>query len=169
MKPIPAQAFSQVLKSVGLLLGRYRFERKGASFRRHSDECLGIISVQRSRYNSAQEVKFTINVGVVCYALLEHPVVQPQLDVWDSHVFRRLGHISPINRDLWWTINETTNIAALTEEVGDLIERYAVPFVDRYLDPREIVRLWESGESPGQSEAGRIMYLKQLKLALNLA
>lgn len=166
MRGILDETYSDVLKSVRSILARHEFRRKGVGFYRRAEQSTGIIAFQRSRHSPPDQINFTVNVAIICDLLLDQWERQRPPDVWNGHIIERLGSLSSPFKDVWWTVTPTTDVQSLMEEIGMRIECYAVPFIEQYLDPREMIELWESGQSPGKTDFTRRELLAELKSAI---
>jgi hypothetical protein len=158
------EAFGLVIEETAKKVAQLGFRRRGSILRVVSQGNAGLIDFQKSTMSSAERILFTINLAVVCGALLEpdrNSVEKARSP--DAHVRQRIGFLMPGCPDKWWELAERTDASGLAAEVSELVVAEGAPFVVRYLDTREIVALWESGKSPGMTETQRVRYLGQLK------
>ena len=162
-----SQAFDQVIQEAAEKDSVLRFRRQGSTHRVIEQDCAGLIEFQKSTTNSADQIRFTINLAVVCRALLNPD--QSSLEKArspEAHLRLRIGMLLPGRPDKWWEIKDGVNVAELAGEVSTLIATEAAPYVTRYLDRGELISLWRSGESPGLTETQRLRYLEQLSRGL---
>jgi hypothetical protein len=157
-------AFSKVLVETAKKVDKLGFGRQGSILRviRHGNA--GLIEFQKSTKSSRDKIIFTVNLAVICGALLEPG--QPSLEkarCTNAHLRQRIGMLMPGRQDKWWEISESTAVDALTSEVSEVIASDGAPFVVRYLDVNELVALWASGKSPGLTETQRVRYLEKLR------
>ena len=66
------------------------------------------------------------------------------------------------NGDRWWTIDETTNISDLAEQIRMPLEELAIPELDAYVRDESLRDLWLTGQSPNLSPFQRLEYLSVL-------
>ena len=140
------------------------FRRRGSLLRAVSQGNAGLVEFQKSTKSSADHILFTVNLAVVCGALLEPE--QSSLEKVrspEAHLRQRVGMLMPGRPDKWWEIRNGVDVGALADEVSTLIATDAAPYVARYLDPGELIALWETGQSPGLTETQRVRYLEKLK------
>ena len=45
-------------------------------------------------------------------------------------IHRRLGHLTPENLDLWWTVTPETDTEPIAAETEQLFINYALPFLE---------------------------------------
>lgn len=127
------------------------------------DGNVAVIEFQKSSKSSADAILFTINVGIICGRLLEAERSLPKkVGIVDAHIRQRIGMLLSDRSDKWWAIEPRSDARSLAEEISRLIERDVVPYLDRYLDDKALVALWESGQSPGLTEIQRLKYLTRL-------
>jgi hypothetical protein len=158
-------AFDELVKAVGSELKTLGFAQRGSLFRVTAEHNCGLIEFQKSVKSSKQALLFTINLAVVCGDLLESGLSEAEgAQIVDAHVRQRIGTLLPGRPDKWWEITESTNRAALIQEVSEIVVGRAVPFVESYLNTKVIIALWESGQSPGLTDVQRTRFLARLKM-----
>jgi hypothetical protein len=160
------QAFAYVVSQAGAAAASQGYVRRGVTLRKVVDGNAAIINFQRSRWNSADGVSFTINLSVVCGLLLDpNRSSIKSAKEYEGHLRRRIGWFLPGQKDKWWEITSTTKIDVLSAEIADLVLQVAVPYLSRYLLTKDLVALWESGAAPGITEFQRQKYLAGIKNA----
>jgi len=125
-----------------------------------------LVEIQKSRKSVKDKILFTVNLGIVCSELLklEDPNREPgKCRVVDAHLRLRLGMLLPGRRDKWWEITECTPESSLEQEVCQAVVESGVPYLEQYLKTHALLRLWESGESPGLTEGERLEALGKLR------
>jgi hypothetical protein len=140
------------------------FVRRGNALRKIGEENIGIIEFQKSVNDSKSKILFTVNLAVVCGALLdaEQSTLAKAKSI-DAHLRQRIGMLMPGRPDKWWEVTNATDVDALATEVSDLIRNEGAPYINRYLSMSELVALWESGKSPGLTAVQRSRYLEKIK------
>ena len=122
------------------------FRRSAPHFWRLVDGLSQCVNFQSSAWGSRQAGRFTINLGVSSPALFEafigrsFPKV-PAAALWP--VSARIGFVMPTQRDLWWEVDESTDIAKLGAEVADTLHDYAVPWLQSLATRKELVHAFE--------------------------
>ncbi len=162
------EVFMQVVNSTGLVLKPLGFIRNGRVLRIVDQGIAGIIEFQRSSKSSASKLLFTVNLGVVYGELLDTGIFGLQkARVVDAHVGQRIGMLLPGHPDKWWEISENTNGDVLVREVSELISEICVSYIRFYFDRNVVMKLWESGSSPGLTDRQRVAFLSRLKGIIN--
>jgi hypothetical protein len=116
------------------------------------DSNWGIINFQKSVSNTREEIKFTVNLGVVCGRIrrfLEPGRADIRPTVWDSNWWQRLPGLVAESQDKWWSINETTKVTDLCKEILPMILNIAVPQVEKLLTDEALRDLWLTGNGGG--------------------
>src|SRR5262245_19891647 len=126
MKDVVA-AFAPALKSAG-------YRKQGARFRHDtSPTVIQLVNIQNSQWNVGSEGEFTVNLGVYHRDLAAlhdaMPVVESPL-VQHCIVQQRIGHLMPVGRDFWWSINPKSDLTALGEEVAAAWVKYGKPWLE---------------------------------------
>ncbi|AQR72425.1 hypothetical protein BXU08_00960 [Sphingomonas sp. LM7] len=157
--------FKQVLAATSTTLKAAGFTKRGTSFRRKYDDNIAIIDFQKSTDNSAQALKFTINLGVISSKLLSRwdPEKLPSKQtVWEAPLRERIGTLA-YGEDRWWTVTSNEPVSAIENEVTNLIETCAVPFLDQHQSDNALIAMWKRGNSPGLTEGQRVRNLSLLE------
>lgn len=159
--------FKLVLGKAAARLSEAGFKKDGNTFRRVIEAGAAVIEFQKSQGNTGERLSFTINLSVVCGPLLEPDGVTLQkARAIDGHLRQRIGTLLPDRQDKWWQIDAATDAEALATDVATIIGDLAVPYLLRYVDPHDLMALWETGQAPGLTEGARIRDLRMLKIAL---
>ena len=107
------------------------FKSKSSTFFRQNSELVEVASPQKSQWNSAEEAKFTINLGVywpkVHEMLRRVPASVPPKE-YDCTLRQRLGPLFDQHRDYWWTVTPNSDVRAIGEDVVEKVRRYALPW-----------------------------------------
>lgn len=158
---------NEVIAQTAARLSADGFKKSGNTFRRVFDSGAALIEFQKSRGNTGDTLSFTINLAVVCGPLLEPDGLTLQkARAINGHLRQRIGVLLPDRQDKWWEIDAATDANALATEVANTIGDIAVPYLLRYVDPHDLMVLWETGQAPGLTEGARVRDLRMLKIAL---
>ena len=114
------------LKSLG-------FGKTGSTWTR-SLEWPQVINIQLSRFNSSEEAKFTVNIGVSIpplRAIWGGPPQKGPLKEYDCDLRARIGSLLPDKHDKWWDVTETSDAARLAQAVFHDIDQHALPWLDK--------------------------------------
>jgi hypothetical protein len=131
-------------------------------FRRQYDRNWGLISFQKSVRSDQDAVVFTVNVGTISRRLYEFDGYHVAIDTLrDEHCHwrERLGYLMPERRDIWWTLDRSSNVDELASGLVRLIDRYAIPEMQRYVSDEQLTELWLTGCSPGITDLVRLEHL----------
>lgn len=157
-------AFDEVVSAVARTLKPIGFARRGLVLRVIDNSNAAIVEFQQSDKSSEERLFFTINLGVVCGDLLVSGVSDLRNACsMDAHLRQRIGTLLPDRKDKWWELTESSNIDSTAKELSELVAREAVPYIKSYLSTDALIRLWESGKSPGLTAVQRARFLSQLK------
>jgi len=159
--------FNSVVTSAANRLSQDGFRKNGSKFRRVFPQSAALIEFQRSSTNTQETLSFTINLAVVCGLLLDPDGKRLQESrAIDGHLRARIGSLLPDQQDKWWKISAETDASALASEIADIIDSKAIPYLLRYVDPHDLMALWETGLAPGLTEKARVRELQALKTSL---
>ncbi|WP_189267253.1 DUF4304 domain-containing protein [Streptomyces fuscichromogenes] len=125
-----------------LLCGRSASRDRGRSSNCPDPASWALLGFQKSAYNTAGHVEFTVNVtaaGKTSWAQarerLPHLPARPNPNVvygsaaWHS----RIGSLLPTAQDTWWTIAPTTDPSRTARSVMATITSYALPVIREQL------------------------------------
>lgn len=125
-------------RDVAPLLRRLGLQGSGQTYELPSPHTWALLGFQKSRYNTTDQVRFTVNLTVAdksdwAAALHRFPEfgTRPRVgmnygrnaSVWT----RRIGDFMPTRKDQWWEITPATDSAALAHTVCEALTIYAVP------------------------------------------
>jgi hypothetical protein len=128
------------------ILSPLGFRRSAPHYWRRVDGLSQCVNFQASAWGSREAGSFTINLGISSAALFEgfigrsFPKV-PAAVLWPINA--RIGFVMPAQRDLWWDVNESTDIAKLGGEVADAVQNYAVPWLQSLATRKELAQALE--------------------------
>ncbi len=137
--------FRDLLKiHVAPSLRSHGFAGSGQDFSRLMGHEWAVLNVQRDRYSTASEVRFTVNLGVACpYVLAEDDIASDKAppEVQCQHRLR-IGQVLDPRRDTWWTVRAGTTSVEL-EVLGSTISGHvvdvAIPTLERMADHESIL------------------------------
>ena len=108
--------------------------RKTANTWTRSADWPQVINVQLSQWNSAEEAKITINLGISIEALhkaAEGLPLKDKLKEYDCDIRSRIGQLHADKLDKWWTVSTTTNSDDLADDLFSNIATYGLPWFNR--------------------------------------
>jgi hypothetical protein len=142
MRAILTSAFderlSHVLKS-GLTpaLEARDFHKSGPTYRFEQGDLSWLVNVQKSRWNAADEVQFTINGGIYIPRIVSRYTgrAEPkQPSLVDCCISVRIGMLSETRIDEWWKLTKTNHDddGKIAAAVVDRVEALLLPFLARF-------------------------------------
>jgi Domain of unknown function (DUF4304)/HEAT repeats len=140
-------------------LREHEFAGSGQDFHRRIDGNWAAINVQRDRYSTADEVRFTVNLGTASTAVrIEdgYSPDEPAREI-DCHWRARVGDLLPKPADTWWSVRSdapASRIAALGSTVAGHLADRAVSKLEVMASDEAILATVLDGEPrPGLSTA----------------
>jgi Domain of unknown function (DUF4304) len=149
-------AAKQLLSPLGYRKTRNLFSRK-------SNDVVHLIEIQGSRQSTAEEAQFTVNVGIFVPTLVYadvRDVTKPSIPL--AHWRARIGSLSPENEDLWWNASNPKQAMVAAQDVVTRIQSFAIPTLVTLSSLESLLRLWQSGKSPGVTDHQRLEFLVRL-------
>lgn len=163
------RAVVPVLKPLG-------FKRSGTTFRRELDECIQVVNVQSSQWNSREGARFTINLGVF------FPAVHAELDdffrasiaasgplEYQCHLRLRLGQLTADERDTWWLLRPGEPDDAAAAAIEAALRGPALAWFERFRTPDSLLAAPRDHEQPVTTLIGVALAKGQERLARELA
>jgi hypothetical protein len=129
----------------------------GQNFHRRIGPNWAAVNIQRDRYSTADEVRFTINLGTASTVVRVEDGESPDepADEVRCHWRTRLGALIPGHNDTWWTVRTRMPPAKVDElgaDVARLLVELAVPALDRMASDEAILATW----LPAEPESGMV-------------
>jgi Domain of unknown function (DUF4304) len=124
------------------------FKRSGTTFHRPDRANWQVISLQKSVYSSADEIRFTVNIAVALDRLREGVHDWPEGKrprESRCHLRVRIGGLLGTG-DTWWRLAPDTNIVTLADTVDTAIDTYALPWLDAHSDEDRLLALMRDPE-----------------------
>jgi HEAT repeat protein len=117
--------------SVAPVLRDHGYTGSGQDFHRRIDGNWASINVQRDRHSTAEEVRFTVNLGTASTAVRIEDGFTPDEPARDGDCHWRIRFVTLLSsrRDTWWTVRSTMATAA----TGKLGRTLAGEITDRGL------------------------------------
>jgi hypothetical protein len=104
--------------------------------------------------------QFTVNLGIAFEEMWSvdlssaDKAFPPFLNEYDCHVRLRLGTLATAQEDAWWPLKG--DVSRTGREVAELIERFGLPWLDRFDTRRAILTAWEQDEPISPEREGRL-------------
>ena len=153
--------FKELLKALLPFLKGYGYSRRRQIFRTRLGNNWGMISFQKSRYNTNSQVEFTINLEVCLQALSD---IYPgwKKDTPPEHGYghwrRRIGFLLPGRLDKWWVIDASTELPDLVEEL-EAVLALGVAEIKKYLKDEDFRDYLLAGGATGFTRYHSLMCL----------
>lgn len=168
--PEVEQQFKAILAAANGVLKPAGFRKSGSTFRLFAEGNCAIVNFQRSQSSTADELKFTINTGVVSRRLFEARKIfeNDKLETSkesDAHLRQRIGWLLPDKQDKWWILSGSRTASTVVAEIAAALADLAVPYLSAHLTDEALIATWESGQCPGLTEKQRVSFLAELKSA----
>ena len=122
------------------LLKEEGYRKTARTFKYRGDDFVRIVNVQASPWNSSNDGKFTVNLGIYFPKLAEiHDFMEVKQNPTESDclVHERIGFLMPVKRDFWWPVKNTSSAAKLGDELAESWLGYGKPWIDRHSNLRE--------------------------------
>jgi Domain of unknown function (DUF4304) len=113
--------------------------------------------------STAAVLRVTVNLGVFSPALdraLGGSVGEPSEPA--CHWRERLGFLLPAHADVWWTVSDAAEAAAVAAEISDAIAAVGLSALGQVGSTQALRALWERDVCPGLTEYQRRRYLAAL-------
>lgn len=167
----PTDTYTHLLTELGALLRASGFTRSGNRFHMRPDKNWGLIAFQKSRKSNAQEILFTVNLGICSHELTrffsaERLDKRPSIE--DCQWRERIGFLLPERQDRWWRIQTGDPLEPLVAELRHGLVRVAIPSIEMHLSDEQLCKEWSSGTSPGLTDIQRLVNLSVLQVAAGM-
>lgn len=158
----PQEAYRTIVSAAGATLRPFGYRRRSDTFRRQAERNYTLVNFQRSRTDTRDEVKFTINVAAESARLwrfwrnedLTQPPPAYQC-VWQE----RIGLLLPQRQDHWWLIEEDTPLEPLQQEIQQVLVETAVPALAQIETDEKLRDQWLAAVPGGLSHYARLQNL----------
>lgn len=160
-----SELYKELIKQIGSLLKAKGFSRKGNCFYLRQGDNWGLLDFQKSRKSTADEIIFTINLGVCSGKLLEFfspDLLEQKPSIEACHWRERVGFLLPERQDNWWLVRATEALDPLVDEVKSCLILVAIPTIEQHLSDEQLCNEWSSGRSPGLTDIQRLVNLSVL-------
>ena len=134
-------------REIGGYLKAANYRKRGHAFNRQTEPGLiQVINFQAGQNFSLYYGQFTINLGIFVEEIFKTTLEIPVPDFpkeYHCELRTRLGALTPYERDHWWDLRENQLQASL--EIGHLLQKYAIPFLDSFASREAIIKQWYAG------------------------
>lgn len=158
--------FEKIEGRVSDLMTSAGYRRNGSLYKKKLDDNVALVQRQKSRDSSQYLTKFTYNLAIACPILIDDYVGLKSIKMDCASLSIRIGHVIPINRDIWWVAGTDSGSEGLIEEVVLALSKYGIPYLQQYSSYEGFLNICKSGICPGNSESGRVSLITKLERAL---
>jgi hypothetical protein len=126
-----------VSESIAPLLKSKGFKRRKLAFSRPFENGFDVFLVQKSSWNSRDDARFTINLGVYwteAQKILGRVTTGFPFSDKSCVVFRRIGDIMIPRKDRWWIVSKTYPVEEIRGDVMFKIEFVTLPWFEKAHD-----------------------------------
>lgn len=147
-----------VKETITPLLKKHDFKKKGNNFARIFPEFSWTINVQSSRWNTSDEVEFTINTGIFTNALYETYSLNkpPAFPLEVESVLRlRISELKSTGKDhedVWYKLIFSTDLDELKKVIEHDIEKVIIPYFQQFQSIQDVIKGLEKREEQGYYE-----------------
>jgi hypothetical protein len=135
MATTPSKLIDEVLRlGPAPLLKQAGFKKLARRFFRTDSTSTAHLDFQASQWNVSARARFTINLGRYFPSVAEangQPIVEDSAKQRLLSAGTRIGHLLPDPQDHWWSIEPDTDLNSLATELVAIIEKYALPYLER--------------------------------------
>ena len=136
---------SMLAKEIAPTLRTLGLKGSGTTYQLPNDTFWALLGFQKSRWNTAGDVRFTVDLTAVPRNVWTRPremwpeqlAARPSAnmnaggligeDDRASYSWQRIGGLTPAGTDRWWEITAETDVEDVADEVVGAIRRYAMP------------------------------------------
>lgn len=136
MKTASQRFLTVVKEGINSILKTNGFKKKGQNFFKPIGEIGHIINIQKDKWNTKDEIKFTINVGIFSnkYWLSEFDFdktrnLSPFPKESESIIREHIGELKS-GEDYWYSIESQRIERKLIKDIEKDIDRYVIPFLN---------------------------------------
>lgn len=120
------------------------FKKNGLTWNRAVNDIVQVINIQKDRYSTKDETRFTINVGIfvadvwnVCWSK-PIPRFVRELDCYPRfRIGFLLNGLAPSYRDKWWSVAVGVD-DDIGCEIGEIVASQCIPFYDSLKTTHEV-------------------------------
>ncbi len=155
------ESFIEILKPLG-------FKKKANNFYLPLEKIGHIINIQKSRYSTKDDIRFTINVGIfspeywlACFNYHNKDVPAYPTEP-ECMIKERISCMRGLP-DIWYNITTTTDIEELIAEMKYNISSFILPFFEKLNTVQKLINELEASETLLHT-AAKMTFFAELKL-----
>ena len=139
------------------------FKKNGNNFYRDLGEIGQAFNVQQSQWNSKDDKTFAFNLGLLDKEI-QKKVYQREIPKfpkeYDCEI--RLRHGQLMNKgDVWYDLKKRTDLEKLKAQIGNDLEKYVLPFFDKYQEPKKWIEFFDWKFEPLTGPIGKFLIIEK--------
>ena len=139
--------FNNILKNwLSPLLKSHGFKKRREVYICEGQALTDLIAIQRSRWNDAQEVQFTLNYGIYVPGVVSTYLNQTEpakAKIDDCCITARIGMLSELRKDQWWTLRVDDAPEKVDAQIGrelqNQVKHLMIPFLEGFETRDDVV------------------------------
>jgi hypothetical protein len=172
---VSQQAFKKLVGSVFEPAPKFGYHKSGQMIKKMAYGNASIVEFQKSRDSTKENVRFTLNLAIVCGEMLKidglmYPfgTTLQSANAHTSHLKLRIGQVV-YGQDRWWDLNESTNIEDILVQLRYAIYEKSIPYIEKFLKNEDLLKLWVSNGYHGLTPGLRDQYVDALSKIVKCA
>jgi hypothetical protein len=139
------------------------FKKNGNNFYHDLGEIGQAFNVQQSQWNSKDDKTFVFNLGLLDKEI-QNEVYQREIPKfpkeYDCEI--RLRHGQLMNKgDVWYDLNKRTDLEKLKAQIGNDLDKYVLPFFDKYQEPKKWIEFFDWEYEPITGPIGKFLIIEK--------
>jgi|SaaInlV_125m_DNA_1040241.scaffolds.fasta_scaffold44348_2 hypothetical protein len=139
------EIFNSLLKNfIKPYFKKIGFKTSGQTFYLENEGFIKIIQIQKSQFNSAENVRFTFNIGVFDTYVNEKlniSIKKPKPS--DCVIEKRIGFLCPENKDTWFSIDNSTDQELFSSNLKNIFNQYLLSYLDSFQSIEDLAKCYQ--------------------------
>ncbi|UPO90103.1 DUF4304 domain-containing protein [Niallia sp. Man26] len=147
---IMQEVFKQLIKDeIAPLFKENGFKKKGNNFAKTFSDFAWTVNIQSSKWNTKEEVEFTINTGIFTDKLfgIGYREKPPKFPTEINSVLRHRISKLKNEQDYWYKINLSSDLEKVKQEVSSDIESLVFPYFEKFQTIEDVMQEMKREES----------------------
>lgn len=166
------ETYLKLIDELKFIMKNNGFHKNNVTFYRKEENNYGFVNFQKSVNKCATDkIVFTINLGVFSLALWQFFSSNQELkkpSILDCQWRQRIGQLLEVKQDMWWEINENTNLEYLVGEIFKVLAGRGLPLLIRITPDRGLMEHLKQDTDLWATTGNRLKYLAYLYKMYNL-
>lgn len=139
------------------------FKKNGNNFYRDLEEVGQAFNVQQSQWNSKDDKTFVFNLGLLDKEI-QNKIYQRELPKfpkeYNCEIRLRQGQLMK-KGDVWYDLNKRTDLNKLKARIGNDLEKYVLPFFEKYQEPKKWIEFFDWEYEPLTGPIGKFLIIEK--------